>query len=58
MNGPRDYHTKPDKEISYDITYIESLFKMMQMKLFTKQRYTYWFRKQIYGYQGDSEEGG
>ena len=41
MNGPRDYHTKPDKEISYDITYIESLFKMMQMKLFTKQRYTY-----------------
>ena len=51
MDGPRGYHTecsKPDRErqISYDITYMWNLKKMIQMNLFTKQKQTYRLRKQ------------
>ena len=56
MNGPRDYHpkrSKPDRErqISYDITYMWNLKKMIQMNLFSKQKQTHRPKKQTYGYQ-------
>ena len=43
MDGPRDCHTewsKSDRErqISYDITYMWNLRKIVQMNLFTKQK--------------------
>ena len=43
MDGPRDYHTKwsksdRERQISYDITYMWNLKKMIQMNLFTKQK--------------------
>ena len=43
MDGPRVYHTrlsKPDRErqISYHITFMWNLKKMIQMYLFTKQK--------------------
>ena len=31
---------------------------MVQMNLFTKQKYTHRCRKQTYGYQGEKEGGG
>ena len=39
--GPGDYHTKwsksdRERQISYDIAYMESKKKLIQMKLFTK----------------------
>ena len=56
MDGPRDYHTKGSKsgrerQLSYDITFLWNLKKMIQMNLFTKQKQTYRHRKQAYGYQ-------
>ena len=56
MDGHRDDHTKwnksdREKQISYDITYMWNLKKMIQMNLFTKQKQTHRHRKQIYGYQ-------
>ena len=56
MDGPRDYHTewsKSDRErqISYDITYMWNLIKMIQINLFTKQEQTHRLGKQTYGYQ-------
>ena len=41
IDGPRDCHTERSKsyrerEISYDITYMRNLKKMIQMGLFTK----------------------
>ena len=55
MDGPRDDHTKWNKSdrerhISY-ITDMWNLKKTIQMSLFTKQRQTHRYRKQIYGYQ-------
>ena len=43
MNGPRDYHTKwsksdRERQISYDITSMWNLIKMIQMKLFTNRK--------------------
>ena len=43
MDGPRDYHTKwsksdRERQISYGITYMWNLKKMIQMNLFTKQK--------------------
>ena len=45
MDGPRDYHTKciksdRERQISYDITYMWNLKKMLQMNLFTKQKHS------------------
>ena len=45
MDGPGDYHTKwskseRERQISYDITYMQNLKKMIQMNLFTKQTLT------------------
>ena len=45
MDGPRDFHTKRSKsdrerQVSYDITYMWNLIKMIQMSLFTKQKQT------------------
>ena len=45
MDGPRDYYTKwsksdKERQISYDITYIWNLIKMIQINLFTKQKQT------------------
>ena len=57
MDGPRDYHIKwsksdRERQISYDITHMWNLtFKKIQMNLFTKQKQTYRYRKQTYGYQ-------
>ena len=53
MNGPRDYHTmwsKSDREwqISLcDIAYMENLKKMIQMNLFTKEKWktNFWLTK-------------
>ena len=46
MDGPRDYQTKwtksnRERQISYDITHIENLKKVLQMNLFTKQKQTH-----------------
>ena len=41
------------KQISYDITYMWNLKKMVRMNSFTKQTHRY--RKQTYGYQRDVE---
>ena len=43
MDGPRDYHAKrnkPDRkrQISYNITYMWNLKKLLEMKLFMKQK--------------------
>ena len=43
MDGPRNYHTKwsksdRERQISYDITYMGNLKKMIQMNLFTKEK--------------------
>ena len=51
MDGPRDYHTKLSKsdrerQISYDVTYMWNLKKMIQMNLLTKQKQTHKHRKQ------------
>ena len=42
-----------ERQISYDITYVWNLKKMIQMNLFTKQ--TLRHRKQTYGYQRGKE---
>ena len=56
MDRPRDCHTKwsksdRERQISYDITYMWNLKKMVQMNLFTKQKQTHKHGKQAYGYQ-------
>ena len=50
VDGPRDYHTKSEREtqIPYDVTYMWNL-KRIQMNLFTKQ--THRFGKQTSGSQ-------
>ena len=40
-----------ERQISYDITYMWDLKKMIQMNLFTKQKQIHRHRKQINGYQ-------
>ena len=40
-----------ERYISYDITYMWNLKKMVQMNLFTKQKQSQRCRKQFYGYQ-------
>ena len=55
MDGPGDYYTKwsnSEKEISYDIPYMQNLKKKIQRNLFTKQKQTHRFRERTYGYQG------
>ena len=52
MEAPGDYHTKwsksdRERQISYDIAYMQNLKKMIQMNLFTKQ--THRLREQTYG---------
>ena len=39
------------RQISYDIAYMWTLKKMIQINLFTKQKQTHRLRKQTYGYQ-------
>ena len=60
MDGPRGCHidwSKSDRERQiYDIVYMWNLEKIVQMNLFTKQKYSHRYRKQTYGYQG--EKGG
>ena len=51
MDGPRDDHTKWNKsererQISYDITDMWNLKKMIQINFFTKQKLTHQHRKQ------------
>ena len=63
MDGPGDYDTKwstPDRErqISYDIAYIQNLKKNMQMDLFTKQKQTHRLGEQNYQYEEGKVEGG
>ena len=47
-----------ERQISYDITYMQNLKKMIQMNLFTKQKQTHRLRKQTYGYQRGKIGGG
>ena len=63
MDGPRDCHTewsKSDRErqISYDITYMWNLKKMVQMNLVIKQKLSHRCRKQTNGYQRRKGKGG
>ena len=44
MDRPGDYHTESEK-ISYDITYIKNLIKMIPKNLFIKQ--THRFQKSV-----------
>ena len=39
------------RQVSYIITYMLNLKKMIQMNLFAKQKQTHRHRKQTYGYQ-------
>ena len=43
-----------ERQISYDITYMWNLKKMIQANLFIKQKLTHKCRKQTYGYKGES----
>ena len=59
MDGLGNYHTKGseskrERQISWDITYLWNL-KKIQINLFTKQRQTHRYRKQVYG--AKEEEG-
>ena len=63
MDGPGDYHTKwsksdRERQTSYNIAYMWNLKKMIQTKLFTKQKQSHKLRKQTYGYQGEGWGGG
>ena len=44
------------RQISYDITYMQNLKKMIQMNLFTKQKQTHRLREQTYCYLGKGGE--
>ena len=52
-HGPRDYHTKSEKDTHHMIPLTSGIYKMIQIKLVTKQKWTYRHRKQIYGYQSE-----
>ena len=61
MEGPRDYTEwgKPEKRhASYDITYNVESNKMIQKKLFKKQKQTHRFQNQSYGYYRWKHWGG
>ena len=45
--------SQTERQISYDITYMWNLKKMIQMSLFTKQKPMYRIQKQTYGYKGE-----
>ena len=51
MGGSRDYHTKSDRErqISYNITYMWNLKKVIQMNISTKQKQTHRHREPTCG---------
>ena len=53
MDGPRDDHTKWSKSDRKKNFYHFSVkyYKMIQMNLFTKQKYSHRHRNQIHGYQ-------
>ena len=56
MDGPRDCQTEwsksdTERQTSYDITYMWNLKKMVQINLFTKQKWSHRCKKQTYGYQ-------
>ena len=54
-DGHGDDHTKwsnSERQILFDITYMQNLKRMIQMNLFTKQKMTYRLREWTYGYQG------
>ena len=46
------------RQISYDITYMWNLKKMIQMNLITKQKQTHRHREQTYGYQRGQQGAG
>ena len=55
MDGLRDCHTKwsksdRERQISYDITFVWNLKKIVQLNLFTQQKQSNRCRKQTYGY--------
>ena len=52
MDGPRDYHTKTDRErqISYDITYTGNLKKYNKLANITKKQQTHRHREQTSGF--------
>ena len=37
-HGPRDYHTKSEKDMHHMIPLTSGIYNMIQMKLFTKQK--------------------
>ena len=58
MDGPRDYHTKTERQIPYDVTYMWNLKEKVQVNLFSKLKQTHRLQKQIYGYQREGGWGG
>ena len=46
-----------ERQISYVTAYMQTLKKVVQMNLFTKQKQSHRCRKQIYGYWGEKEGG-
>ena len=62
MDGTGDYQTKwsksdRERQISYDITYMRNVKKMIEMYLFTEQKQTHRLSEWAYGYQREMLEG-
>ena len=60
MDGSRDFHTnqsKSERQISYDITNMCNLIKIIQRNLFIKQKLTQRFGNQTDDYQRGNIEG-
>ena len=62
-NGPGEYHTKwsklhRERQIAYDITYMQNLKKMIQIHLFIEQKQTHRLKKQTWLSEGKGEEEG
>ena len=61
MDGHGDYckwsKSARERQISYDIDYMQNLKKLMQMNLPTKQKQIHGLREQTYSYQGGRVAG-
>ena len=63
MDGPRDSHiewSKSDREreILYDIPYMQNIREMKQMNWLTKQKQTRQIRETSYSYSGKGKDDG
>ena len=62
MDEPRDCHTEwsqsvRERQMSYNITYMWNLKRMLQVNLHTKQQYSHRCIKQTIGYRGEGRQG-